>query len=128
MTDELRAALAAMKKQLDWQGPTGRTMGHVVLERQQAARVYAALEDAMTDLTGSERDLLKWLGQEDFSQYGECHGTTLDSLIAKGFAQVHEPGQHQNFIANDFGGTKGDMYRAVSLTEAGRNKLRELRS
>lgn len=128
MTDQLGAALVAMKEQLTWQGPTGRVMGHIVLEREQAARIYAALEEVMDDLSVSERDLLKWLGQEDFSQYGECHGTTLDSLIAKGFAQVHEPGQHQNFIANDFGGSKGDMYRAVSLTEAGRSKLRELRS
>lgn len=71
------------------------------------------------ELTGSERDLLKWLSKEDFSQYGECHGTSLDSLIAKGLAQVHGPGEHQVFIAK---GTS-QMYRAVSLTEAGRSVL-----
>jgi hypothetical protein len=81
----------------------------------------------MSDLTPSERDLLKWLGEEEFNQYGECHGKTLDALIAKGLAQVHEPGQHQGFIANDPAGTKGPMYRAVSLTEAGRAKVRECR-
>ena len=63
----------------------------------------------------TENDLLRWLGQEDFSQYGECHGKTLDALIEKGLVQIHGPGEHQNFIA------KGTdlMYRAVSLTEAG---------
>jgi hypothetical protein len=73
----------------------------------------------MTTLTSSEEFLLVWLSREDFSQYGECHGKDLDSLIAKGLAQVHGPGEHQSFIANDWEGTKGMMYRAVSLTEAG---------
>jgi hypothetical protein len=70
-------------------------------------------------LTDDERDLLEWLSKEDFSQYGECHGKALDSLIAKGLAQVHGPGEHQHFIASDFAGTKGMMYRAVSLTDKG---------
>lgn len=69
----------------------------------------------MTDLNIDERDLLKWLGQEDFSQYGECHGKALDTLISKGFAQIHGAEEHQTFIAK---GT-GMMYRAVSLTDAG---------
>jgi hypothetical protein len=30
-------------------------------------------------LTLSERALLKWLGDEDFSQYGECRGKDLDA-------------------------------------------------
>lgn len=72
------------------------------------------------DLTKAERDLLDWLSREDFSQYGECHGSDLDGLIAKGLAQIHGPGEHQGFIAQDHTGEKGLMYRAVSLTEAGR--------
>lgn len=68
-------------------------------------------------MTSREEFLLVWLGNGEFGQYGECHGATLDSLIAKGFAQVHEGRALQSgFIA------QGDdpMYRAVSLTEAGR--------
>lgn len=82
----------------------------------------------MTDapaLTAQERDLLDWLSKEDFSQYGECHGKALDKLIALALAKVHGPGEHQHFIANDFAGTKGMMYRAVSLTETGRALARE---
>ena len=72
------------------------------------------------DLTDNERDLVEWLGQEDFSQYGECYSRALDSLVAKGLAQIHPPGEHQSgFIAQDHAGTKGDMYRAVSLTKLG---------
>ena len=79
-----------------------------------------------TELTPVERDLLEWLGREDFSQYGECYGNALNVLVAKGLAHVYAPGEHQNFIANDPAGVKGDMYRAVSLTDAGRALLREL--
>lgn len=75
-------------------------------------------------LTESERGLLRWLSREDYSQYGECHGNTLDALIAAGLAQVHGPGEHQSFIAR---GTSM-MYRAVSLTEAGFAKAKELRN
>lgn len=28
--------LAEMQKQIDWRGPTGRSMGHVVITREQA--------------------------------------------------------------------------------------------
>lgn len=28
----------------------------------------------MIELNGTETDLLRWLAQEDFSQYGECNG------------------------------------------------------
>jgi hypothetical protein len=80
----------------------------------------------MSELGEDEIDLLTWLSREDFSQYGECHGATLNKLITKGLAQVHEPGEHQGFIANDFSGTKGPMYRAVSLTDAGRATLKEV--
>ena len=77
-------------------------------------------------LTASERDLLEWLSREDFSQYGECYGKDLDALIAAGLAQIHGPGEHQVFIAKDYLGTKGIMFRAVSLTEAGLQLAREL--
>lgn len=75
-------------------------------------------------LTKDEADLLKWLGQEEYSQYGECHGASLNSLVAKGLAQVHGAGEHQHFIASDFTGDKGMMFRAVSLTDAGREAQR----
>jgi hypothetical protein len=79
----------------------------------------------MSDLTLPERELLTWLGNEAFSQYGECHGAALDALVAKGFAQVHGPGEHQDgFLAKDPHGEKSMLYRAVSLTEMGRDQLR----
>lgn len=84
-----------------------------------------------TDITLDtvEFDLLEWLGSEDYCQYGECHGVALDSLVAKGLAQVHGPGEHQHgFIAKDPVGAKGMMYRAVSLTEAGVALLRRSKS
>lgn len=76
----------------------------------------------MTDiaLTPIEEFLLHWLSKEEYSQYGECFGKTLDRLIERGLAQIHRPGEHQHFIAKDHAGTKGMEYRAVSLTEAGR--------
>jgi hypothetical protein len=77
----------------------------------------------MKALTSSERVLLEWLGKEDYSQHGECGGSTLDSLVAKGLAQIHTDGKHQEgFIARG----RGDMYHAVSLTEAGRKALLEV--
>jgi hypothetical protein len=76
------------------------------------------------ELTKIQRVLLNWLGSEDFQQYGECHGADLDRLIELGLAQIHTPGTHQTgFIAQDWDGTKGDKYRAVSLTEAGRKLI-----
>jgi hypothetical protein len=73
-------------------------------------------------LSTEERDLLAWLAQEDVSQYGECYGRTLDALIEKGLAEVlGEETETQNpFIAKG----KGIMYRAVRLTDAGRNHER----
>lgn len=79
-------------------------------------------------VTSKELDVLHWLQAEEFSQYGECYGGTLDGLIAKGLAQIHGPGEHQEtFIAKDDTATKQKdlMYRAVSLTEAGRKFLEE---
>ena len=76
-------------------------------------------------LTKEERDLLEWLRREEFSQYDDCSGPTLGALIAKGLAQVHEPGAHQSgFIARDPEGIKRMTSRAVSLTDAGRAALR----
>lgn len=80
------------------------------------------------DLSADERDLLEWLSKEDYSQYGECHGPALDVLMARGLAQVHGPGEHQNFIASDPAGVKGIMFRAVSLTEAGWMAVKAMRN
>lgn len=79
------------------------------------------------ELDDDEQNLLEWLAREDFSQYGECHGKALNRLVELGLAQIHQPGQHQHFIANDWSGEKGDMYRAVSLTEQGVALEKELR-
>jgi len=79
-------------------------------------------------LTEGERDLLEWLGETEFSQYGECYGAKLDRLMALGLARMHGPHEHQNgFIAKE-PPTLGDhkMYRAVSLTKEGRALLRGL--
>jgi hypothetical protein len=81
-------------------------------------------DDCMTEprLTDDENSLLVWLGQEDYGQYGECHGASLDSLIEKDLAQLHQGREFQSsFIA------KGDskMHQAVSLTEKGREARRE---
>ena len=75
------------------------------------------------NLTETQTFLLKWLGESDVSQYGECHGKDLDALIADGLAQVHGPesGLTSGFIAR---GTE-QMYRAVSLTDKGIFVLRE---
>jgi hypothetical protein len=78
-----------------------------------------------SDLTDIDWNLLKWLGEEDFSQYGECYGKSLDRLIEANLAQVHSRGEHQTFIANDRSGNKGIMYCAVSLTEKGRAALEQ---
>jgi hypothetical protein len=75
---------------------------------------------ALPILTAAEWDLLQWLGQEEFSQYGECYGDHLDSLIAKGLAQRHpNTGRDNSFIAKG----NGKMYDKVSLTEPGRAAL-----
>src|SRR5436309_2383677 len=74
----------------------------------------------MTELTTSERYMLKWLAEED-GQYGECYGPTLDSLIAKGLAVV---GAEQSGLDNCFIAKGRDiMYRTVSITDAGRAAL-----
>jgi len=56
----------------------------------------------MKQLTNAERSLLEWIAAEEFAQYGECHGKTLDSLSDAGLVFVHGPGEHQSgFIAQD---------------------------
>lgn len=72
------------------------------------------------NLTKDEQLVLEWLGKEDYSQYGECHGSALNGLLEKGLVQIHQGREHQSgFIVQ--GDT--DMYRVVSLTEAGRDAL-----
>jgi len=81
----------------------------------------------MSVLTPSEKNLLLWLNGEDYSQYGECHGADLDSLITQGLAQIHGPGEYQSgFIAQDHTGEKGMKYRAVSLTKLGVQLVRQI--
>jgi len=76
-------------------------------------------------LSPCERELLLWLGQEDFSQYGECFGRTLDVLIGKGFAQHHpDTGFDNPFIAKG----RGKMFDKVSLTDAGLRALAQLKN
>jgi hypothetical protein len=71
-------------------------------------------------LCDAELDLLKWLGESDYSQYGECYGKSLDSLISQGLAQIHNSPEHKSgFIAKG----NGPMYRAVSLTDGGRKAM-----
>lgn len=75
----------------------------------------------MTDLTKSEGFLLDWLGKEDSSAYGECHGADLDRLRALGLVTwpVHPEG-----TADAAGGSLGGkpvrgFWERVRLTEAG---------
>jgi len=79
-------------------------------------------EDAMTS---NERFLLQWLSQED-GQYGECYGPSLDALVRYGFAKIgdEESGTDNNFIAKG----RSIMYRAVSITDAGRAALQSERT
>jgi hypothetical protein len=71
-------------------------------------------------LTKSELLIMEWLSEGD-GQYGECHGKSLDGLVARGLAVIggEETGINNSFIA------KGSdiMYRAVSLTDTGRAAL-----
>lgn len=76
----------------------------------------------MENLTAGQIELLRWLGKEDFSQYGECHGYALDALVRQGLVQIHGPGEHQVFIARG----NSLMHRAVSLTDAGVSALHTL--
>lgn len=80
-------------------------------------------------LTKEEQDLLLWLASESFSQYGECRGATFDRLHSRGLVQIHGPGEHQEgFIAKAPGREKDLSYRAVSLTESGRELVRSVKA
>jgi hypothetical protein len=83
----------------------------------------------LSELSEDEKNLLEWLSQEDTSQYGECYGKSLDTLIAKGYAFVHgeESGMLNNFIAKK-AGPDNLMFRAVSLTPAGMELAKEMRN
>jgi hypothetical protein len=78
------------------------------------------------ELEHDEGFLLAWLGEDEFSQYGECHGKALDGLIEKGLAELmgEESEWNNTFIAKG----RGIMYRAVRLTEAGHEELRSRRA
>lgn len=71
-------------------------------------------------MTHDESVLLAWLGQEDVSQYGECHGAAFDALYERGFVEF--VGTSRPFCACQQNGS-GLMYRAVRLTVAGRAAL-----
>jgi hypothetical protein len=74
-------------------------------------------------MTPDEIDLLTWLGETEFSQYGECYGKSLDSLIEKGLVELmgEETELNNTFIAKG----RGIMFRAVRLTKTGKEKLNE---
>lgn len=63
----------------------------------------------MSELTKDERALLDWLSKEDVSQYGECYGTTFDSLERKGLVELHGSRDHPRA-----------HFLGVGLTAAGR--------
>ena len=69
------------------------------------------------ELSQDERALLAWLGQDETSQYGECCGPALDSLVGKGLVEIMgaDTETHNTFIAKG----RGIMYRAVRLTDLG---------
>ncbi|CAB3758479.1 hypothetical protein [Paraburkholderia humisilvae] len=73
-------------------------------------------------MTDDERVLLDFLRYDD-GQYGECQGAALDSLIEQGLVRVLGPQtETQNsFIAKG----RGLMYRAVTITDAGRAVLNQ---
>jgi hypothetical protein len=76
----------------------------------------------MINLTEDHWDLLRWLSESEYSQYGECYGRALNEVIGAGLVQIHPAREHQEgFIAQG----DGPMYRAVSLTEKGRKLLEE---
>lgn len=87
--------------------PNGRPLTAGDLEPGQVVKFDPTTGETqpLVHLTSKELDLLQWLQAEQVSQYGECYGGTLDSLIAKGLVEVHGPGEI--------------MHRAVALTEAG---------
>ena len=66
----------------------------------------------LTELTKTEQFLLRWLGREDASSYGECEGIDLSRLEIMGLVSIG-PGRN---------GPR-DGYSAVSLTDRARAAL-----
>lgn len=57
----------------------------------------------------TEKQLLKWLAENDVNAFGECCGDTLNSLILGGMVEVHGSG----------------IGAGVSLTEYGQRRAAE---
>ena len=55
MTDALREALAKLDEDLNWRGPTGRTLGHAVLPRALALVVREVVAQALAQRDGGNR-------------------------------------------------------------------------
>jgi hypothetical protein len=55
-----------------------------VADRVQFSRPIRKVPGMTAPPTDAERDLLAWLGREDFSQYGECHRPALDAQRRRG--------------------------------------------
>lgn len=75
-------------------------------------------------LTPPQRQLLVWLSESEYSQYGECYGKALDFLQMNRLIKVWPGMEHQEgFIS------KRDhaMFRAVSLTAEGRALAKALK-
>lgn len=51
----------------------------------------------------NEHQLLQWLAKEDCSAFGECCGSTLNSLVLQGKAQIHGSGVGAAVSLTDFG-------------------------
>ena len=49
IVNQERAIFTKIEAQLAWRGPNGRAMGHVVLERNEAVALLAALGVTMSD-------------------------------------------------------------------------------
>lgn len=44
----LTQVLARIKEQFDWRGPSGRAMGHIVMEREEAFYLHATVQSSCT--------------------------------------------------------------------------------
>lgn len=107
--------------------PVGRMLAHEAarVSFHAGARFALALPppqapDAVRALRTSEKMLLEWIQKND-GQYGECQGETLDELMRLGLVMVQGV---QSGLENDFIAKGSDiMYRAVSITDAGRAAL-----
>lgn len=66
------------------------------------------------ELTKDEHHLLDWLGKEDHSAYGECHGRAYDRLNDLGLTRV---------VHRD---ARDAMFNRVGLTDQGIELLAKL--